>query len=55
MLSHVDPIEKIWMCLEQVAVSDEQKPDIYMDLCDIYVDLCDIYEFQLYNYICDAK
>ena len=35
MLSHVDPIEKIWESLEQVAVLDEQKPDISnMIICD---------------------
>jgi len=35
MLSHVDSIEKIWESLEQVAVSDEQKPNISnMITCD---------------------
>jgi len=35
MLSHVEAIKKIWESLEQVAVSDEQNPDISnMIACD---------------------
>jgi len=58
MLSHVDPIEKIWETLEQVAVSDEQKPDIsnmmtcdYMRKCLSFVHLTSQLAPKIFKYL----